>query len=75
MGTKLVMNAHKQIGLPRQQYLLSAASIDEQLVAATHFAAVTDPSDIMHSLCLLHFIVGHPICKQAFLDLLAEDTP
>ena len=74
-GTKLVLGAQQPPTLPDQlvvapQLSSTPASVSEDVIA---FSSVSDASEVVHSLSLIHFIIQQPICKQAFLEILRKD--
>lgn len=76
----LTTGSHLVVGIPRplpgQQQSPTSSANKESVLRESYFASFADPSEILHSLSLLNFILSHPVCKQAFLDVLShEDSP
>ncbi|VDK22091.1 unnamed protein product [Taenia asiatica] len=78
-GSKLVLGTQQLPILPDPPVPTSQPSLPPPSVAVVNediaaFGKVVDASEILHALSLLHFILHHPVCKQAFLDLIRKDS-
>ncbi|VDM30726.1 unnamed protein product [Hydatigera taeniaeformis] len=78
-GSKLVLGAQQPPTLPEPPVTTSQPSLPPSSAAAANediaaFGNVLDASEILHALSLLHFNLHHPVCKQAFLDLILKDS-
>uniref|UniRef100_A0A5K3F5J3 Lysosomal trafficking regulator lyst n=1 Tax=Mesocestoides corti TaxID=53468 RepID=A0A5K3F5J3_MESCO len=74
VGSTLVLGAQTSLCLQGQPSTSACATTNEDQFTKIQFCTVGDPSEIMHSLSLLCFILQHPVCKQAFLDILYKDS-
>ncbi|KAL5962895.1 hypothetical protein TSMEX_009371 [Taenia solium] len=78
-GSKLVLGTQQLPTLPDPPVPTSQPSLPPPSVVVVNediaaFGKVVDASEILHALSLLHFILHHPVCKQAFLDLIRKDS-